>query len=423
MAVVAKQVRFSVSSADSSGKAITGVGFQPQCLVVTGSRQTGTSHAYTCDGVTDGTSQCCISTGVLDNAPGSAGSRRYMADDRVLAFVGPDGTTHGAFALASLDSDGFTLTTLTTPAFTFEVIVLCLAGLDDVHLDVFQVPSVGVAQFSRTGIGFLPDAIFLLASGQASLGGTGVANSHRCLGWSLKEGAQLAVGMRVLGSGGAVTDNYTTSVVATDRVLHNATAAGSPNVLDMAMVSHDADGYTLDALLNQNGLWMAALCLKGGVWKAGTITADDAAGDVATTGCNPVALLMRSSTISTASRSAPFEGGALSVGMADASAQAVQHVMSANRETISGGSPTEEYTLVDDTAVWVHYERTGADTQTVAGEVSVSALGTEKFTLVEDTSDPTAVLIGWLAVGNAPAGGGTTPIAAISQHYANQGMR
>lgn len=431
MAVVAAHFAFQVTSSDSSGKAISSLVWSdagshtPQALIFFGSRQTGTSHAYTCDGMTDGTSQACISTGVLDNSTTSAGSRRYMANDRVLAFVGPDGTTHGAFALTSLDTDGFTLSTTTTPAFTFEVRGVALAGLDNVKLDIFQVPAVGVAQFSRTGIGFKPDCNLYMAALIGSLGSTGSATSVRTLGWSLEDGTQAAVGMRVLGSGGAVFDNYTSSTIATDRVLYNVTAAGSPNGHDMACVSHDADGYTLDAILNQNGLYMATLCMKGGVWKAGTITAASSTGasDVTTTGCDPVAVLMRSSTISTASRSSPFEGGALSVGAATAAAQSAQHIMSANRETIGGGSPTEEYTNVDDTALWTHYERTGADTQTVAGEISLTSLGTGKFTINQDTADPTAVLIGWLAVGNAPSGGGGGGNAPRSMHYQLTGMR
>jgi hypothetical protein len=404
MAVQCAVGSFTVTTADTGNRAITGVGFLPQIYFLFGSQSTSTgSGLYTSDGVTDGTRSYCQSAGATDNLTATTNSRRYTNTDRVLNLIAGDGTIHGAFAHLSFDADGFTLDHLTTPAITFTVSYVALAGLSDVYVDAYEF-TAGTGNFSRTAAGFQADAIIWMGAGNATLG-TAANTALRTLGWSLSNGTQFAAGLR---HQSAVTSDYTSSSAATDRVLYAVTAAGASSLCDLAMVSHDATGFTANRVLNMSGGETCAVHLKGGVWTAGTTTAQAATGnfDVTTTGCNPAGVLLMASNITTASRTTPFEGGNVCLGATDGTAQWATEVHSYNAEPISGSSATEEFTTVSATRMWRHSSRTSANTLTLDGDIALSSLGTEKFTLNQTDADPTAVLIGYLAVGDAPAGGG-----------------
>lgn len=423
MAVVAAVGSFTVDAGDTASKTVSALPWNdagshtPQLILLFAHQIEGQGSIGLSRGVSDGTAHFVVAYSTQDDAT-SASGRRYANSDRCLHIMNSGGTTLGAFGAPTFNADEFVLPTLTQPSSTFQVRYLALAGLDNVAVQPFEF-AAGTGAQTLASVGFQADAVLYLSAGSATLG-TAASTGTESLGWSLLDTTQFAIGQRHA----VTTADYTASSAASDRVLFAVNTAGTPVLLDCALTSHDATAITLNNVLNMGGGEGCAIHLQGGVWKAGTITAQASTGefDVATPGCNPVLVMLVASNITTASRTTPFEGASVCVGAAAGSNQWAVQALSDNRETLGGATVTEEYTTGPTDKLWIHHTRASANTLAAAGEIELAAFDTEKFTLDQTDGDPTAVLIGWLAVGEAPAGGGV-PIAAISQHHANQGMR
>lgn len=405
MAVVFTPFSFTVTTTDTVNKVVTGLGVQPQALIFFASNRSspGASLANGMfgDGMTDGTRQWAQTVGGLSGATSSQAGR-VQYNNSCLALITSSQAIAARFAIASLDADGFTLTTQTTPTATYEIHGIALSGLTNVYLEVRQTPSA-TGNFSSTVPGFQPDAIIWM-SGQQNVVGTTGAGYRASVGWSLTDGTQFSV-CRVQNN--ANTSNYTSSVSASDRCLYTTDATGAPLNMDMSIVSHDANGYTVNRITGAAATYYAALCLQGGVWKAGTFAAQSSTGtfDVITTGCDPVGVMLASSNVTTVSRTSA-EGGSVTIGAGISATERFASQWHAyNAETLNPNG-TEEYQRTAIDKVWVNNERTAVNTTAAAGEIDISSMGTEKFTLDQTDGDPTAILIGWIAVGEAPAGGG-----------------
>lgn len=399
---------FQVTSADSSGKTISGLqwssgatGRTPQLLFLftssLGSSGETNSHIQSCTGITDGTRHWCQSRAIRDGITTTTQATRMQRQDRLIHVLQYDNAVQASFSFNAFGSDQFSLTTQVTPSgMQHNVRYVAFTGLDNVYVDVFSF-TAGTGTQSLANAGFLADAIFWGSSANAQFD-TAATSGIEGWGWSTKEGDQFSVGSRYVVD---LSADYTTSVVATDRVLHFANLTGSI-LLNVEVTSHDTNGVTFEKHVAMGNIDAVAVHIKGGVWKAGTFAAHSAAEqfDVSTPGCNPVGFMLMASNIHTASRTSPFEGGNTCIGAASAEDQwATQH-HSYDVGTISGPDGTEEYTIMPTDRSWVHYTRSALDTLAKAGDIARVSLGTGKFTLEQLDGDPTAVLIGYLAFGN-----------------------
>ncbi len=397
---------FTILTTDTVSVAVTGLGFQPQGYwmttngLATASTST-TTNVRGADGLTDGTRQYCQYYAVRDGGNATL-TRRGLSTTRVLQLVDYDGTAYGEFTHASNDADGFTLTTNVAAVANTVVHYVAWSGLDDQYLDIYTLGGGG--SYSRTAAGFMPDAILHMTGTATATGNTSTAYA-RVMGWSLADGTQFSHGMR---HSSAVTVNYTASVSATDRCMTSYDTAAEVTV-GVEITSHDATGFTANRVTGTNANYAAAMHFRGGgTWKAGTTAAQSGAGtfDVTTAGITPAMVILASSNIHTASRTAPFEGGSVAWGAATGSTSRWANTYhSFNNETLGGAVVTEENRRTATDKFWLHNDRTSANTFTAIGEIDLSAFAANKFTLDQTDGDPTAILIGYIAVGTAVASG------------------
>jgi hypothetical protein len=345
--------------------------------------------------------------------------RRYCNNDRVIHLMDSGGSAVAAFGWdGTTGADGFTIQTITTPSATYTIYYEAFGGFDNAYLDVAQLPAA-TGSFSRTAAGFQPDAI-LWASVMVGTLNSATAAGRYSEGWSLSAGTQYAVGL--FGANGATSD-YTGSSSATDRIFYVANTAGTAQLAEAEITSHNSDGFTANRITGTGTQYYAALHLKGGTWVAGTTTAQAATGtfNVTTTGVNPAYVALMASNITTASRTTPFEGTGGNISLGAASATTERYAITVHSYNAEALGTSDEFQRGDAGKLWAHYDRTGANTLTATGEIDLSAFGTEQFTLDQTDADPTAVLIGWLAMG-AAAGGGGTPVPVFLHHLRQQGI-
>lgn len=419
MAVWKRAGSFVVTGASGAAKVVTGLPGTPSCYgLVTVNRNgdgTSTSHLYLSEGVTDGTRQGAISIGMEDARTSNTAVRKSLDNDCVLRVWSTAGADAGKLAHGSLDANGFTVNVSTNFAATATVYWWAIGGLDAAYLDIFQLPTDAPPfQFSRTAANFQPDAIKFWTVRGATLGIL-TAEGVFAKGWSVAGVTQFGASIR---TGNAQTFDYSSGAATTARALAVHQVSGGTELTPALTVdSHDATGFTATKNLGTSALYVMALHLKGGVWKAGTTAPQNsvAAFDVATAGCNPVGVFLLSAPPITANGSA--ESAALQYGFADdQGSQVGLTVLDHDVGTVGGGAPTETYSRAVTDKAFIHYARTATDTFAAAGEMEV-AMGAKKFTLDETHADPTAVMVGYLAVGNAPVS-----IAVLMHHLRQQGI-
>lgn len=256
----------------TGSQAVTGVGFQPNALLVWSS---GTSSDAIGDGAgfsfgiasaADEQAVCAIR--IDDGATGGA-TERYSASDAVAVQVNTSGVVGAQGELASFDSDGFTIDWTTAPAAGVVHNYAAIATQDAV-VGQITAPSSATSQ-QVSGVGFRPDAVILItASGTA----TGAA-----------AGAQASIGMA-----SAVSEQWSVFVADADaanptEVLsrgdeHALIGASGDLVVDLQ--SLDEDGFTLDFAsvpAYQPLIWY--LALQGGRYFVGSVVQGTSASQIA----------------------------------------------------------------------------------------------------------------------------------------------
>jgi hypothetical protein len=410
MPVQFKAGSFTIATTDTVSKVVTGVGFQPQgyalfTVGLTTASANGTGDMRMSEGMTDGTRQ--YAQGIAsDDAASNTTTRRSGQTNRVLYLINQAGTDLGSFAHSAMGADGFTLSTTTAVTANTVVYYLAWAGFTNQYLDVFTLPGA-TGSFARTAAGFDPDALLWMTSNTTTLGTT--ASAIRSAGWSLRDGTQFSIGQRI---GDGATDNYSSSSAATDRTLFNYSVAGASQTPEVSLTSHDPTGFTANRLTGTGLAYVAVMHFDGGVWAAGTTTAQAGTGTftLSTPGITPAMVMLAASNITTASRTTPFESGEISLGVATSAAdQFAINNHTYDVGTASGGNFTEEYTRGDASHCWVNYERSAVNTYSAVGSIALQSFAAGQVTLNQDDADPTAILIGWLACGEAS--GAATPRA------------
>lgn len=275
MAVDAKVGSFNHSLVDGS-IAYTGVGFQPDALLVFGSSLTSAgagAHMHLRMSAVAGGVERATAFYDFDNAtimqPDWAHATATVCDEVSVEVAG----------FSSFDSDGFTLNwSVTSP--TADLLSYVALGAVSAKVVQFQSPA-SPGTVAVTGVGFVPTAIIFY--GAASATGHPVNPS----GGDIKPLVGFTSGV---GEDRAITNyvQHGPSTSDTDRAFSESACIlrsnGSSIHVEATLDSFDADGFTLDFSASNVQNYFFALCIGGTPAHVGTITQPTSTGAQSITG-------------------------------------------------------------------------------------------------------------------------------------------
>lgn len=273
MPILAKTLSNLLAPAAGGTNVVTGVGFQPKIIIVYSARLTNQDTQNNRLGVSLGwakssTEQGHMTFGSADAVTPSFTNSRLASNGFMGHFLQNLTVFDGRISLTSLDADGFTYNTPLTFASDIDFNALCLGGssLTNVACGNAAMPT-GNGNFSVTGLGFKPDAIFILATGRAQ---TSINAEGLSTGFSFGFGTD-AANQRSYGAAGqtAVDPTSNRDIISATKILSCPLPNSNGMDLECALVSMDADGFTLQKVNGGTGvatqyLWLA---LKGGSYK------------------------------------------------------------------------------------------------------------------------------------------------------------
>lgn len=151
--------QFSLPTSPDSSFEVTGVGFQPECVIffgiayLSGSREGARMHLGVATGASE---QWGLSIWCDDNAGGNARARRWHGSKCIVQ--NDNASSDFSASLVSFDSDGFTLDVDDAPGSAYPVVYLAMRGGGSYKAGVATAPtSTGVQSISP---GFAADLAF-----------------------------------------------------------------------------------------------------------------------------------------------------------------------------------------------------------------------------------------------------------------------
>jgi hypothetical protein len=396
MALSAFAGSFTVPSS-TGNLAVTGVGFQPKAVIFFGNLWT-VAGIESLSGATKapfyyGMATSSSARGVVacENAGGTPSP---ITDSASCILSSSTGTVNFKADFVTMDADGFTVNFSTANATASLVIYLALGGsdLNNAFVKSWTAPT-STGNNAQTGVGFKPDCLFIIG---ADNGASGSLDS-------------IDVGMVSSASArGATSDSiYNTGVQnlyqRTTKVFVDA-LNGTVNK-ECDLVSFDSDGFTLNwTTAAANTVTLFALCMKGGLFKAGSLLQKTSTGTQATAGIGFIPtglLLMSGGQVASSTVTASPSWSMLGAATGDFNRAVVMFQEYSNVST----SDALDYSNV--------YEINVIDSTSLAGQADLSSFDSNGFTLNYGTADATAREILYLAFGSAPfvdrARGGSRP--------------
>lgn len=411
MALNAKVGSFTKSTGGApASQAITGLGFQPEALIL-----------WTVGGLTSGTFETrylqsfglvasTTSRGTMASQSqgglGTTDTSRRIAN-LALAIVGSAEATLAECDLTSFDSDGFTLNWTTNDANAYIIHYLALGGADLTNAAVvrWQTPS-GTGNQSITGVGFQPDCLIHINNIGSTDPPASFAIAASMLGVMDKDSNEWSINWR--GVDGVTTSDTARSWDAT-RGMATSNAAGSGSAFAAQFVSMDSDGFTVNWTTASGGLETYTLCLKGGQYRAGNLTKPTSGAPVSQSvtgaGFAPLALLFGGSGGTVDFRAAHAVGH---IGATDGTTEGASTL--SDQDAITIAMNVDAMSKTDK----VITTETNFDAA-IDAEADLTSLDADGFTLNWTTNDAIARKFGYLAFGSSGAGSQTVSPALIDQ--------
>lgn len=233
---------FAANTSDGN-QAVTGVGFQPEAMLNFGINNPAPADSdinnwvFSFGGAISSTERFATAHSSRNSQATSVAKRRGSAD-AVYYGLNNAGTERSIADFVSFDADGFTWNWTPAPASADIIFFVCFAGG---QYDVGEIQSqTGTGNFSTTGVGFQPTggmwtsahvANSTIASGNELSLGVASASGEQFAASETDEDGQGTTDADSQSDDGRVYLNYD----------YNQTKEG-----DIAFVSYDADGFTLD---------------------------------------------------------------------------------------------------------------------------------------------------------------------------------
>lgn len=251
-----KAAEFTSPTQGSTGNQVTsGVGFQPDFLMLYGTSEAGATADYSCVwclGFAISSSEQASVSGVALDGVATMDTARYQRgdDSKCYMLFSDSSTTTKALEgnLVSMNADGFTInwTTVGAAGASKKIGYIALKG-GNYAIGAITAPVAGTVPVSQqtSGIGFQPTGIMMLSCGatantaintnmRLSLG-AGSGSTDRRLGWA--------------GDKDAVADTANSRIMLPDKIVkvstENATAANTTTQAEADLTSLDSDGFTL----------------------------------------------------------------------------------------------------------------------------------------------------------------------------------
>lgn len=388
MALSTKVGSFIQPTATNASFAVTGVGFKPKALILFATDQTttgtGTDIAYHQGMATSTTNRAAASDTQLT---ATNTSYRYHNDTKCFVVMPTSGTLAVAADLVSFDADGFTLNFSTVDSTARIIGYMALGGTDLTNAFIKEfLPANSTGNQSFTGVGFKPDAIFLISGAVSTAPPSGDANDCNIFyGFATSSSSQKA--------SLANPRSGTTSAQQSELILKNS--GGSTFTMRGSLVSMDSDGFTINFTDIGSMKYCYALCLKGGQYAIGAFNQNTSTGNQSVTGLGfqPSGVIL-SSINATTTASILTTQSRISLGMASSS--------TARASIWNGGGNAGTQDNNTDTGKVLNMITEGASptTNTAADFVSMDSGG---FTINNTTADATSREIIYFAFGsNAP---------------------
>lgn len=252
-------VKQFLSATGTGAQATTGVGFQPDIVVMAAAVFGTAPPAGTAPGImvygwgTSSTARAAMGFN-MGNGAGNAIEEKTQVTDKIL-HVTNGGSTFMSADLDSLDADGFTLdwSTVSTARYVW---MLCLKGGNYKVGTITQPTSTG--NLATTGLGFTPKGIMTLSFNEAATGSL-VEEINNTIGAASSSSARWTTWV---GSLDNAADADTDQNVDTTQVTKSITPSTLAVEASSDFVSNDSDGFTLnfdvaDATQRQILYWAA----------------------------------------------------------------------------------------------------------------------------------------------------------------------
>ncbi len=382
MALSTKAGNFALNTS-TGNQAVTGIGFQPEIVLLFGSMNTAdgvvVDFNLVIGAATSSTARGHVSINDEDGQ-GTSDSSRTIFTNSCLRMLAP-GSASSYLVIAdfvSMNADGFTINISTAPGSAYRIGYLALAGSDltSVKVGSFTTP-VSTGNNATTGVGFQPDAVLLFSNGDvletdtnSVAFGFGFAVSASERAWTSLATPRSKV----------TTETYRRQ--GTDGCIAYLDHDGSSLEVHADFVSFDADGFTLNFDTTTSGDGVIYVALKGGQYAVGDLLTRTSTGNFSETGigfqpsagifasfCNPV----------TGSIIAGLE---MSIGLAVSSTE--RFVVGGVSEDAQGTSDTDQFQ--DDGLVYQNYDHA----QALEGSIDFVSWDGDGFTLNQVDADPTA---------------------------------
>ena len=227
-------------------KATTGVGFEPDAVILSSISLTTTDTANN-DGAifslgcgTDPTERGASCVQDRDNR-GTSETTRWQETDKCLIGITSGGSEDYEADLDSLDADGFTLDYTNAAASAYRFFYIALKGNVSMKVGSFN-SRTGAGNFSEIGVGFQPSAGIFMSVLRATAAGRDLSDSKMSLGVASETTERAVIGWTdqdaVLTMN---TDNF-----FSDTLLYQNYDYAQVQLGAIDFISWDADGFTLN---------------------------------------------------------------------------------------------------------------------------------------------------------------------------------
>ncbi len=260
------------TSAATVSQSITGVGFQPKCIMLLCTLQTadgnGAPHGMSM-GFSVGTAttdMVCTSMWSADNVNPTNTNRG--SNQSALCIVDNDtGSIANRVAdcvLQSFDADGFTLSWTINNATAYTIHYMAWGG-NDFQAKIVNVANVaGTGNRALTGAGFVPKMTFFMASGHQSWPSQAVGANFG-LGCGISSAKRWAFAYNCIDAVSMATTTAAYKYQRTDSCALILNSTSSAEIFRADFVSNDSDGCTINVISNAAGSSGSLfMCYMGG---------------------------------------------------------------------------------------------------------------------------------------------------------------
>lgn len=390
-AVVASNLQSKVgsftSAAGTGNQSVTGVGFQPKVVIFFGAGASAVDMTQVF-GVAVSSSQRWVAAAYADDAASPMDANRLFLSDACLATVTAAAAIDRRADFVSMDADGFTVNWSVASAAT--IYYLALGGNNlQVKAGNIDIATSGASQ-SVSSIGFTPTAV-IFGNGIANTTEGGIASASMSVGAAVSSSSRWASGVFDLD---ATDPSASRSGLVTSAAMIRASTDPFSLVADLTSLnSGGGGGFTLNVTTFPAATQRWGYLALGGVSVAtGTTAQRTSNGTTTITGLSfqPVAELFV--TDGKATHTDASVAGRLGIGAVDSALNQAVHYGS----TQTAVTPSNTSRYISATKALASSADGGV---TANAEAAVSAQNSDGFTINWTTTDATARVYGWLAIG------------------------